>query len=93
MGCCVGNGCGYTGDLARKETTSKHRNLRKIAPGVDWAFWDPEDWTMDVRGNEGRVMLKVEETASLEVEVEEEEYTVEEDTVEEDTVEEESDWA
>lgn len=33
----------YTGDLAGKEKTGGHLNLRKIVPGVDRAFWDPED--------------------------------------------------
>ena len=60
----------YTGD--GNEKTGGHLNLRKIAPGVDWAFWDPENWTMNITGNEGRVMLRVDEKASLEIEVEQE---------------------
>lgn len=70
----------YTGDLAGKEKTGRHLHLRKIVPGLGWAFRDPEDCTMNVTGNEGRVMLRIEEKASLEMEVEEEEDTVEEES-------------
>lgn len=70
----------YIGNLSAKEKTSGYLNLGKIATGVDWAFWDPEDWMMNVKGNEGRVMLKIDEKASLEIEVEEEPDTVEEES-------------
>lgn len=58
------------------EKTGGHLNLRKIAPAVNWAFWDPEDWTMNVTGNEGRVMLRIDGKASLEIEVEQEPDTL-----------------
>jgi transmembrane E3 ubiquitin-protein ligase len=59
------------------ETTGGPLNLTKITPGVHWAFSDPEDWTMNVTGNEGTVMLRVDEKASLEIEIEQEPETVE----------------
>lgn len=74
----MGNGCGiYIGGLGAKEKTGGHVNWWKFATGVGW---DPEDWMMNVKGNEGRVVLRVDGKSSLEMEVEEEPDTVEEES-------------
>jgi transmembrane E3 ubiquitin-protein ligase len=69
----------YIGDLDAKDKASGYLDLWKTAIGVGWAFWDPEDRMMNVKGNEGRVMLRVDEKASLEIEVEQEPDTVEQE--------------
>jgi hypothetical protein len=55
----------HIGDFNEKE---KPGNPRKIISGMGWGFGEPKGWT--VNGNEGRVMLRVEENASLEIWVE-----------------------
>jgi hypothetical protein len=55
----------YTGNLNEKE---KRGNSRKIISGMGWGFGELKGWT--VNGNEGRVILRVEEKASLEMWVE-----------------------
>lgn len=67
----------YVGDLGAKEMTSERFNLWKAAAGLGWSLWDPEDWMMLVKGSEGRVVLRIDEDAKLEMRIKEEPDTVE----------------
>jgi hypothetical protein len=55
----------YTDDLNEKE---KPGNSRSIVSGMGWGFWGSRGEA--VNGNEGRLMLRIEEKASLEMWVE-----------------------
>jgi hypothetical protein len=48
----------YTADL-NGEQRRRVMNLTEISPGVDWAFKDEEDWTTNITGNEGKLMLRL----------------------------------
>ncbi|KAG9246742.1 RING finger ubiquitin ligase-like protein [Calycina marina] len=49
-----------TNDLVGSET---HRplNLSAISPGIDWAYQSEDNWTRNVTGQEGKLMLRIEE--------------------------------
>jgi hypothetical protein len=67
----------YVDDLDVEEKTGGHFNLWKIATGAGRALRDQKVWTMGVKGDEGRVMLRFDKKAGLEIEFEEEPDTVE----------------
>ena len=49
-----------TKDLAGMET-HRQLNLSEISPGVDWAYQSEENWTRNVTGQEGKLMLRIDE--------------------------------
>ncbi|KAL3417723.1 hypothetical protein PVAG01_10733 [Phlyctema vagabunda] len=52
----------YEGDLATPPVTGgRNLNLSEIAPGIDWAYRNEEDWTRNITGREGKLMLRVDE--------------------------------
>jgi len=60
----------YIEDVDVKEKSSGHWNLSTITTGLNRAFRDPKGLAMSVTGNEGGVMLRIDENVGLEMEVE-----------------------
>ncbi|RDW94911.1 hypothetical protein BP5796_00674 [Coleophoma crateriformis] len=52
----------YEGDLADPSAIGGRTfNLSEVAPGVDWAYRSEEDWTRNITGTEGKMMLRIDE--------------------------------
>jgi hypothetical protein len=66
-GIVTGRWVRYTEDL-NGEQMPRHLNLSEISPGVDWAFRDEEYWIRNITGNEGKLMMRVEERDGEEIE-------------------------
>ena len=69
-GIVTGRWVRYKGDLEGEgKEQEKHRslNLTEITPIVDWAYRDQEAWTRNITGEEGKLMLRVDEKNVLEV--------------------------
>lgn len=77
-GIVTGRWVRYQEDLSGKQR-ERALNLTEISPGVDWAFRDPEFWTRNITGQEGKLMLRVDEKAGLEVDMGKEESSAEEE--------------
>jgi len=60
----------YIEDVDVKEKSSGHLNLSTITTGLNWAIRDSKGLAMSVTGNEGGVMLRIDENVGLEMEVE-----------------------
>jgi hypothetical protein len=66
-GIVTGRWARYTEDL-NGEQLPRYLNLSEISPGVDWAFRDEEHWIRNITGNEGKLMMRVEEREGEEIE-------------------------
>ena len=60
----------YIEEVEVKEKSSGDLNLSTITNRLNWAFRDPKSLAMSVTGNEGGVMLSIDENVGLEMEVE-----------------------
>jgi hypothetical protein len=66
-GIVMGRWVRYT-EALNGEQLPRHLNLSEISPGVDWAFRDGEYWIRNITGNEGKLMMRLEEKDVEEIE-------------------------
>jgi hypothetical protein len=67
-GIVTGRWVRYTGDL-EGEQRQRSLNLTEISPGVDWAFKSEEYWTRNITGEEGKLMIRVDQREVLKVDM------------------------
>ncbi|EHL03663.1 putative Uncharacterized RING finger protein [Glarea lozoyensis 74030] len=60
-GVVVGEWVRYEKDLGLKDQLTRHLNLTEISPHTDWAFTNEKFWTRNITGQEGKLLLRIDE--------------------------------